>query len=86
MTSINKNQNGYGTVEIILIIVIVAAIGFVGWFVYHTKQNSDKTLDQATSTSQNAGPHFAKPDQSKAKQTPDSQSKSSSSSTNKTSQ
>ncbi len=80
MISINKNEKGYGAVEIILVIVIVAAIGFVGWFVYHTKQNSDKALDQATSTSQNAGPHFAKPDQSKAKKSSSSSSNSKSSS------
>lgn len=67
MKSINRNQSGFSTIEIILIIVIVGAIGLIGWFVYHTKQNSDKTLNQATSTSQNAGPHFAKPNQSKAK-------------------
>jgi Tfp pilus assembly protein PilV len=67
MKSVNRNQSGFSTVEIILIIVIVGAIGLVGWFVYHTKQNSDKTLNQATSTSQNAGPRFAKPKESKAK-------------------
>lgn len=67
MTSINKKQHGFTTIEIVLIIVIVAIVGFVGWFVYHTKQNSDNALNQASSTSQNAGPHFAKPNQSKAK-------------------
>lgn len=67
MKAINRNQGGFSSVEIILIIVIVGAIGLVGWFVYHTKQSSDKSLDQATTTSQNAGPHFAKPKESKSK-------------------
>lgn len=74
MTSITKKQDGSGAIEIILIILVVVAIGFVGWFVYHTKQSSDKTLDQATSTSQNAGPRFAKPDQSKTKKSSSSSS------------
>lgn len=73
MKTIKQNQQGFSAVEVILIIVIVALVGFVGWFVYHTKQNSDKTLDQATSTSQNAGPHFAKPKESKSKNSSSSQ-------------
>jgi len=58
MKQLKQDQRGVGSVEVILIVVIVAIIGFVGWFVYHSKQNSDKALDAATSTSQNAGPRF----------------------------
>jgi len=58
MKKLNRDQAGFSAVETILIIVIVAIVGFVGWFVYHSKQNSDKALDAATSTNQNAGPRF----------------------------
>lgn len=79
MASIHKDQRGVSTLEVILIIIIVGIIGGVGWYVYHTKQNSDKSLDQATSTSQNAGPHFAKPKSDKS-----SPSSATSTTTNKT--
>lgn len=67
MNSIHKDQRGTGTIEIILIIVIVGIVGGVGWYVWHTKKNSDKALDSATSTSQNAGPHFSNPKSDKSK-------------------
>ena len=55
---ISREQKGFTTVELVLVVVVVALVAFVGWYVWHTKQASDKSLDQATSTSQNAGPHF----------------------------
>ncbi len=73
MISIRKDQRGTGVLEIILIIVIIAIIAGVGWYVYHTAHNSNKTFDQATSTSQNAGPHFAKPKNTKATPKPSSE-------------
>lgn len=38
------NQTGSGIVEILLIIIIVAILGFTGWFVWQGKRNTDKTL------------------------------------------
>lgn len=52
-----NNQLGMGTVEILLIVVIVAVLGFVGWFIYDKKKDANKTLDQASqSNSQTSEP------------------------------
>jgi uncharacterized protein HemX len=74
MISTRKDQRGVGAVEAILILVIIAIIAGVGWYVWHVKQNSDKSLDQATTTSQNAGPRF-KSDKTKSPSTPATQTK-----------
>ncbi len=58
MSEIKKDERGFSPVETVLVIVIVAIIGFVGWFVYHAKQNTDKSLNAANTTSNNAGPQF----------------------------
>lgn len=47
MGKLRNNQKGFGTVEIILIVVIVALIGVVGWFVY---KNHNKTTPSSTTT------------------------------------
>jgi hypothetical protein len=60
MVSIKRDEHGIGHIESLLVVVIVAIIGFTGWYVYHTKQNSDKALNAAASTSNNAGPRFTK--------------------------
>jgi uncharacterized protein HemX len=60
MVSIKRDERGIGHLEGVLVIVIVAVIGFVGWYVYHTKQNSDTALNNAASTSNGAGPRFTK--------------------------
>jgi len=59
MSDIKKDERGFSPVETVLVIVIVAIIGLVGWFVYHAKQNTDKSLNAANTTSNNAGPQFA---------------------------
>jgi cytoskeletal protein RodZ len=43
----NTNQRGFAAVEAILIVIVLGIIGFTGWFVYHAKQNTDKTLTSA---------------------------------------
>lgn len=58
MASTHKNQRGFSTVEGVLVVVALALIGFVGWYVYHTRQNSNKALDAANNTSNSAGPRF----------------------------
>lgn len=48
----NKNQNGIALIETLLIILILVIIGFGGYYVWHTQKQTDKTLNQASSTSQ----------------------------------
>jgi uncharacterized protein HemX len=60
MVLTKRNERGFAHLEIVLLIIIAAIIGGVGWYVYHTKQNTDKTLNAASTTSNNAGPRFAK--------------------------
>lgn len=48
MKRLDKSEQGFGTAEGILIVVIVVLIGVVGWFVY---KNHNKTVTSATTTS-----------------------------------
>ena len=48
----NKTQKGFAALEAILIIVILVIIGGTGYYVWHSKQQTDKTLSQAEKTSQ----------------------------------
>ena len=41
----NKNQRGFGIVELILIVLLVLGIGFVIWRVYDVQLSVDKTAD-----------------------------------------
>lgn len=45
-----KNQSGFSAIEALLILVILGIVGFTGYFVWHTKQNTDKSLTPANST------------------------------------
>jgi uncharacterized protein (UPF0333 family) len=49
-----KKQSGFALVEGLLIILILAIIGFGGYYVWHTQQQTNKTLDTAATTSQKA--------------------------------
>jgi hypothetical protein len=46
-----RSQLGFSVVELIMLLVIVGLIGFIGYYVWHTKQNTDKSLNSATNTS-----------------------------------
>lgn len=46
------NEKGFGTLEIVLILVIVGIIGGIGWFTYSSQKSVTKTL---SNTSQGAG-------------------------------
>lgn len=48
------NQKGSGLVEIILILVVIAILGFTGWFVWHSKQSANKTLGETEKSSTQA--------------------------------
>lgn len=41
-----KHQHGFAAVEAILVIIVLGIVGFTGWFVYHSKQATDKTLSR----------------------------------------
>lgn len=45
----HKNQKGFAHLESLLILIVVLLIAFIGWFVWHTKQQADKSLDSASS-------------------------------------
>ena len=47
MNKLKRNESGFGTVETLLVIVIVAVLGFVGWYVY--KQKNSKTPKETSS-------------------------------------
>ncbi len=54
MNKLSKNENGFGAVELILIIVIVALIGVVGWLVYRDRnKTTNSTLTTSTTSSNN---------------------------------
>ena len=47
----SNKEKGFSAVEGLLIFVIVALIGFVGWYVWQAKQNVDKDLSVADTSS-----------------------------------
>src|SRR5579871_5801589 len=52
-------QNGFSAIEGLLILVIVGLIGFTGWYVWHSKNNSDKALSEAQAVSNSTLPKTA---------------------------
>jgi hypothetical protein len=48
MNKLQSNETGFSAIEAILILVIIALLVFVGWFVWHSKQTANKTLASAT--------------------------------------
>jgi hypothetical protein len=51
MSTLQKNEAGFSVIEAVLIIIIIALLTFVGWFVWHSKQAVDKTLAATASSS-----------------------------------
>jgi Tfp pilus assembly protein PilX len=47
-----SNQKGFAAIEAVLVLVVLGILGFTGWFVWHAKQNTDKSLDAANSSKQ----------------------------------
>lgn len=43
--NLKKNQSGMGVVEAFLILIVVAMLGFIGWFVWRAQQSADKTYE-----------------------------------------
>ena len=42
-----KTQKGFSAIEAVLVLVIVALLGFVVWYVFHTKNSTDTTYGNA---------------------------------------
>lgn len=58
MGKLKGNRHGFAVVETLLIIVIVALIGFVGWYVYRAMKNTNNAYNTATNTSNSTAPKF----------------------------
>jgi uncharacterized protein HemX len=64
MIAIKQDERGTGHLEAALIVVVVAIIGFVGWYVYHAKQNTDRALNttnNSTGTQTGSGKNKTQP-------------------------
>lgn len=42
--AMHRNESGFSAVEVLLVLVIVAILGFTGWFVWNSQKNTNKTL------------------------------------------
>ena len=47
----NKNQKGFALVEGLLILIVVGILAGTGWYVWNSRNNTDKSLDNTTKTS-----------------------------------
>ncbi len=49
---ISNKQDGFGAVEALLILVIVGVISAIGWYLWHTKHGTDKSVPTASHSSE----------------------------------
>jgi len=47
-----SKQSGFAFVEILLIFIILGIVGFTGWYVWHSKQNANKSYNSSSASSQ----------------------------------
>jgi Tfp pilus assembly protein PilE len=45
-----RPQNGFSAIEALLVVIIVGMLGGVGWYVWHSQQQVDKTYSQTANT------------------------------------
>lgn len=50
-SSINR-QSGFGLIEILLLVIVVGVLGGTGWYAWHSKNQTDKILGEASNTVQ----------------------------------
>lgn len=53
----HSNQSGFTAVETVLILVILAIIGFTAYYVLHTRQNANQTLANSVSSGTTSTPY-----------------------------
>lgn len=46
-----KQQSGFAVIELVIVVVILAAIGFAGWWVYQRQHNKTTTANMTPTTS-----------------------------------
>lgn len=51
-----KDQRGIGALGGVAVIIVLLAMAGIGWFVYHSQQSTNKTLNETTSASENSTP------------------------------
>lgn len=51
MGRLQKSEAGFGAIQSALLLAVVAIIGFVGWYVYQTRSNSNESYNNAANTS-----------------------------------
>lgn len=49
--STKPDERGFSTVETALLVVVVAAIGLIGWYVYHVRQTTNKSYNAINGSS-----------------------------------
>ncbi len=69
MGKLKDNRQGFAVVETLLVVIIIALIGFVGWYVYHAMKNTNNAYNSATKTSSSKTPKFGTKNKSTASST-----------------
>lgn len=50
MRKLLRNETGFGNVEVVLLLVIIGMVGFVGWYVYQSKNKTNNIYNNAAQT------------------------------------
>jgi Flp pilus assembly pilin Flp len=56
MIRFNNNESGFGVIEVILIIAIVATLIFAGWYVLHVGNNNNSITPKTTPLTPTSSP------------------------------